>query len=113
VIRGAARKRRPSRHDKGQSGCADLLQDALELSKWSIQPARRGVNFVGYRTWRRTRVIRKYSLHKFAARVRRGDDAAIRSLLAHAKGTASHRRMIQRVQADRPDLAAALPQTLR
>ncbi|RJX20282.1 MAG: hypothetical protein C4563_06385, partial [Desulfobulbus sp.] len=37
----------------------------LELSKTTIQKIRRGINFVGYRTWRTCRVIRKYSLYKF------------------------------------------------
>ena len=34
----------------------------LVLSKFTIQKIKRGVNFVGYRTWKNRRLIRKYSL---------------------------------------------------
>jgi hypothetical protein len=33
----------------------------LELSRHTIAPVSRGVNFVGYRTWRSTRFVRKHS----------------------------------------------------
>lgn len=85
----------------------------LELSKWSIQPVRHGVNFVGYRTWRGTRFVRKHALHTFGRRLRRGDEAAIRSLLAHARHTGSHRHLLERVRAERPEIADTLPQSLR
>lgn len=61
----------------------------LELSKWSIQKVRRGVNFVGYRTWRTARFIRKYSLHKFRRLVNAGKVEGVISLLGHAKRTCS------------------------
>lgn len=66
---------------------------ALELSKWSINKVRRGVNFVGYRTWKHTRLIRKYSLRKFRRAVARGKTKSIVSLLGHAKHTSSLRYM--------------------
>jgi len=66
----------------------------LELSKWSIQKVKRGVNFVGYRTWRTARFIRKYSLHKFRRFVARGKRDGIISLLGHAKHTCSLRWML-------------------
>lgn len=84
----------------------------LELSKWSVQPLPRGVNFVGYRTWRRTRFIRRHSLHTFSRRLRQGHDPALRSLLAHARHTGSHRHLIHRLKQTRPDLAARLPASL-
>ncbi|MGE0156689.1 MAG: reverse transcriptase domain-containing protein [Geobacter sp.] len=70
----------------------------LELSKWSIQKVRRGVNFVGYRTWRTARFIRKYSLHKFRRFVSRGKRDGIISLLGHAKYTCSLRWMLEYLQ---------------
>lgn len=67
----------------------------LGLSKWSIQKVKRGVNFVGYRTWRTARFIRKYSLHKFHRFVTRGKRDGIISLLGHAKYTCSLRWMLE------------------
>jgi len=70
----------------------------LELSKWGIQKVKRGVNFVGYRTWRTARLIRKYSLHKFKRYVARGKRDGIVSLLGHAKYTNSLRWMFRYLQ---------------
>jgi hypothetical protein len=71
----------------------------LELSKSTVQKIRRGVNFVGYRTWKTKRIIRKYSLHKFNRRLKSGDQQAVVSLLGHAKGTDSLPYMLRQVQA--------------
>jgi len=85
----------------------------LELSKWSIQPVGRGVNFVGYRTWRRGRFVRRHALRAFARRLHRGDEVAVRSLLAHAERTASRRHMAARVRDARPDIHDRLPGRLQ
>ncbi len=85
----------------------------LELSKWSVQPVRRGVNFVGFRTWRKTRFVRKHSLYRFSKALRRGDVPAVVSSLGHAKHTASWRHMRDRLLAEHPDLAARLPLAAR
>jgi len=61
----------------------------LELSKSTIQKIKRGVNFVGYRTWKTKRFIRKYSLYKFKKMVKKGKQESIVSLLGHAKRTNS------------------------
>lgn len=68
-----------------------FLKDSLglELSKSTIQQVKKGVNFVGYRTWRGKRFIRKYSLHKFKREVKKGNRAAVVSLLGHARRTNS------------------------
>lgn len=73
-----------------------FLGDTLELtlSKWGINKVRRGVNFVGYRTWSRARFIRKFSLLKFRRFVARGNRDGIVSLLGHAKQTCSLRWML-------------------
>ncbi|MFA5381951.1 MAG: reverse transcriptase domain-containing protein [Candidatus Micrarchaeia archaeon] len=67
----------------------------LELSKSTLQRLKRGVNFVGYRTWKTKRIIRKYSLYKFGRRLKSGDRAAVVSLLGHAKGTDSLAYMLR------------------
>lgn len=72
---------------------ADTLE--LDLSKWSIQKVRKGINFVGYRTRATARFIRKFSLYKFRRYVRRGEHAGIVSILGHAKRTCSLRWMVE------------------
>ena len=61
----------------------------LNLSRSTIQKIKKGVNFVGYRTWQGKRFIRKYSLYKFKRSLKRGKQESIVSLLGHAKRTNS------------------------
>lgn len=61
----------------------------LQLSKSTIQKVKKGVNFVGYRTWKTFRLIRKYSLYKFKQCIKKNRWESIISLLGHAKDTAS------------------------
>ena len=74
-----------------RSAIVDFLHArlGLELSKSTISKVRKGVNFCGYRTWRSRTFIRKYSLYKFRGLVKKGNQAAINSLLGHAKNTNS------------------------
>lgn len=81
----------------------------LELSKWTMAKVKRGVNFVGYRTWRRARFIRKYSLFKYRRAVKRGKTDAVISLLGHARRTASLPFMMRTVREMNPDLYRSLP----
>lgn len=59
----------------------------LELSKWTISKIKKGVNFVGYRTWKTKKFVRKHSMIKFKKACKKGNINAITSLLGHAKGT--------------------------
>lgn len=61
----------------------------LSLSKSTIQKIKKGINFVGYRTWQNKRFIRKYSLYKFNKVVKKRKQDSIISLLGHAKATNS------------------------
>lgn len=63
----------------------------LELSKWIIQPVRRGVNFVGFRTWRSTRFVRKAAMYKFRKSLKSGNVASVKSSLSHALNTATYK----------------------
>jgi retron-type reverse transcriptase len=76
----------------------------LKLSRYSIAPTQRGVNFVGYRTWRKRRFVRKHSLHSFSRALRLGDTQSLQSRLGHAKRTSSYRHLSARVRHERPDL---------
>lgn len=81
----------------------------LELSKWSIHKTMRGVNFVGFRTWRKTRFVRKHSLCNFSKALRRGRVDSLVSSFGNALHSASARHMAKRLSAERPDLLPQLP----
>lgn len=75
----------------------DFLREnlGLVLSKSTISKIKHGINFVGYRTWRSKRFIRKYSLYKFKRMVQKQNYQAIVSLLGHAKNTNSINYMLK------------------
>ncbi len=85
--------------------CKALIMDFLktnlhlELSKSTLQRLKRGVNFVGYRTWKSQRIIRKYSLYKFGNRLKSGNQQSVVSLLGHAKHTDSLPYMLGLIRA--------------
>ncbi len=79
----------------------------LEYSKWTLQKVRRGINFVGYRTWKSARFIRKFSLQKFRRAVIKGRSPSIISMLGHAKFTNSLRWMISHLRANWRDIYGA------
>ena len=67
----------------------------LELSKSTLAPITRGINFVGYRTWSSKRFIRRHSLYTFRKAVKRGDQEALASSLGHAAKTHSLQHMLR------------------
>lgn len=73
----------------------DLSRNRLGLrfSKWSIQPAGRGVNFLGYRIWSTHKLLRRDSVkrarRKIAAFRKAGDDAGLSRFLSAWTGHAS------------------------
>ena len=81
----------------------------LELSKWTMAKTKRGLNFVGYRTWSRARFIRKYSLFKFRRAVKRGKIDSVISLFGHAKRTHSLGFMHRTLKEVNPELFNKLP----
>jgi hypothetical protein len=87
ILIGLTRDRCLSLRKKIVAYLANTL--ALSLSKSTIATIRRGINFVGYRTWQAKRFIRKYSLFKFRKKAAAGDQAAVASMLGHAKRTSS------------------------
>lgn len=68
-----------------------FLRDTLhlELSKSTIAPVTRGLNFVGYRTWASKRFIRRRALYTYRRAVRRGAMESLVSMLGHARRTHS------------------------
>ena len=81
----------------------------LEFSRYSIHPVERGINFVGFRTWRKTRFVRKRSLNTFSRSLRRADVKSLNSVMGNALRTATHKHFCRRILAERPNLIHQLP----
>lgn len=84
----------------------------LTLSKSTIQKVRRGVNFVGYRTWRHKRFIRKFSLYRFKKALRTGNARSIASILGHACRTNSLPHMLRLIKESSNGQNIPLPKSL-
>ncbi|OFZ65813.1 MAG: hypothetical protein A2V79_08315 [Betaproteobacteria bacterium RBG_16_56_24] len=67
----------------------------LELSKSTIAPVSRGINFVGYRTWASKRFIRRHSMGNYRKAMRRGEIDSATSILGHARRTHSLQHMLR------------------
>jgi len=70
----------------------------LELSHWTIGKIKRSINFVGYRTWRSVKFVRKHSMYKFRKALVSADIPSLGSCVGHAVGTATmkyYRDMVQ------------------
>lgn len=81
----------------------------LDLSKYTIAPSSRGVNFVGFRTWKRTKFIRRHSLHNFSKSMKRENVESMVSSLGNARHSASHKHLCRRICENVPDLIFAFP----
>ena len=93
----------------------DFLRDELhlEFSRYTIAPTKRGLNFVGFRTWRSTRFVRRHSLHTFSRSLRHGSLPSLVSVLGNARYTATYRHFCRRILSERPDLVSQLPEQHR
>lgn len=71
--------------------CEEFINQKLhlKLSHWTIQKIKKGINFVGYRTWKSIKFVRKYSMYKFKKAVKKYKIESIVSCIGHAKGTAT------------------------
>lgn len=69
----------------------------LEYSRTTIASRRKGVNFVGYRTWTDKRFIRKHSLYNFRRAIKNKNIESLISLIGHARHTSSLRHMLQQI----------------
>ena len=81
----------------------------LRLSRSTIANTKRGVNFVGYRTWRGARFIRKHSMYKAKKAVRENRLDSFISHLAHASKTHSMQHLLTYAQEHNYDLYSRLP----
>jgi hypothetical protein len=92
VIFGWPRERCVTALAQIEAFIADELH--LVLSRYSLHKCKRGLNFVGYRTWRSTRFVRKHSLYTFTKAAKAGNVEAVASRLGHALRTGSYRHML-------------------
>jgi len=60
-----------------------------ELSKFKIEKVKHGINFVGYRTWRTHKLVRKYSMYKFTRACKKKKIESLVSMIGHASNTQS------------------------
>lgn len=96
--------------------CETYLREELHLtlSKWRVHPISRGANFVGVRTWRHKRIIRRRSLHNFGRKLRQRKLESIVSILGHAKGTSSYSYLLNRCLDELPvEDIRSLPKPIR
>ena len=85
----------------------------LELSKYTIAPLTRGVNFVGYRTWASKRFIRKHSMFKFSRALKKRKLESVISILGHAKRTQSLSFLTRKIRSTDNVFFLRLPKTYR
>jgi len=85
----------------------------LELSKWQIRSTSSGCNFVGYRTWRSKRFIRKHCMYKYRKAAKSQNLPAVVSTLGHARNTSSLKHLIEHAKEHHNELYHQLPKTYR
>jgi len=85
----------------------------LVLSRFTLAPATRGINFVGYRTWASRRFVRRRSLYVFRQAARRGQLDSLASVLGHARRTHSLQHMLRTLREARCELYPQLPKVYR
>ena len=74
---------------------------------------RRGINFVGYRTWASKRFIRKHSIFKFRRAVLKGKFESVVSTFGHARHTHSLQHLIRYLQEKNHDLYRKIPKVYK
>lgn len=75
-----------------------LKQLHLTLSRFTIQTIKRGINFCGYRTWSRTKFLRRKQINKFKSNLKllsrsnRNEEInrSLQSCLGHSRPTANY-----------------------
>lgn len=83
----------------------------LEISHHSLQPIKRGANFVGFRTWASARFVRPRVITELRRDARAGRVEGVVSRLGHARRTASFRGLVRWVEAAAPDVHSQLPRS--
>jgi hypothetical protein len=85
----------------------------LEISHYSLQPIKRGVNFVGYRTWASARFVRPSLITAIRADARHGRMDALVSRLGCARRTCSLSPLLTYLKDHHHAVFDRLPQAYR
>lgn len=85
----------------------------LGISHHSLQPIRRGANFVGFRTWRSARFVRPHVISALRRDARRGRLEGVVSRLGHARRTCSFRPMMTYLQEHQLAVYQQMPQSFK
>ncbi|MDD3757716.1 MAG: reverse transcriptase/maturase family protein [Advenella sp.] len=85
----------------------------LSLSKSSIHKVSKGINFVGFRTWKSKRFVRKRALYIYRQSIKKGRLDSIVSSLGHARKTASYLYMLNYLKRTNNGLFNQLPKSIR
>lgn len=80
----------------------------LTLSKWRIAKVKHGINFVGFRTWRKTRFVRKRSMSNFNKALKKECIDCLQSIIGNALNTGSYNYFIDRIRSEKPHLLTQL-----
>lgn len=67
----------------------------LELSKVKLYKIKRGINFVGYRTWKHYRLVRKYCLKNFKKKAKNFEIKSVISMLGHCFYSNSYKTYVK------------------
>jgi hypothetical protein len=70
---------------------------SMSFSKWKIVKVQKGINFVGFRTWRMGRFVRKRTLHNFTKYLKQNDHIRMSSILEHSRHTKSYKYFINKI----------------
>ena len=84
------------------------IEFKLSFSKVKILSISRGINFVGHRTWKQKRIIRKRSYKVFNKNLKKNKVDSLQSCLGHALKTSSYSTLIKRIKTKRPHLLPLL-----
>lgn len=85
----------------------------LQLSHYSLQPIRRGVNWCGYRTWASARFVRPHLITAARRDARADRIDSLVSRLGHARRTASLRPLLAHLREHHHAVFDRLPQSVR
>lgn len=69
----------------------------LELSKFIIAKTKRGINFVGFRAWHKTRIVRKHSLSNFTKALKKRKPESLVSIIGNAKHSSSYKKLVEKL----------------
>lgn len=92
---------------------AHLLTLGLSISHYTLQPIRRGIDFVGYRTWASGRFVRPGLLSAIRKDAKKCKIHSIVSRLGHALRTKSFGHIVRHLKENHHALFDRLPQAYR